>query len=1025
MVTRTLKRDLVLNRRNADDPAHADLAPGAVRGQLTVARCGVAATGRGQEPDFESFVVRSCLEDAEYHELARACFEAGRALLATHAQRFSLFASRLISARGAPEAASAVRFCAGGPYSPAEAEGFIGALAAGIVASHGAARVGTIEDVCETLDAILWPLVPTGLGDPAEEAALGRLFAELGDDVTQWGFGLSADVASPLVVPLADAIALLTAVALIASPTRKAQVLAACAEAISSEISSVGDWGTRRLAWAYVLVKTGLPSIGSHLRLVAASEEPAFAALAAPPLAALALLTSGDFCVKRRRESLAGSAFLVFDRAPYDAWLGVRVLDQPVALQGHRVLHVEDWALAPSKLFCSVAVPDPEADPVLAHVVQVLPSATEAQRSVLKRELFFDDARAPFPGLRGVDVSVTVQEGAGPMPARLILGDPFALEEQGLSVALDRGGGIAQPAAEVYMDVTLRRLGAPTEALFREKYGRCLRWAPPPPSRPGSASSPGSRLFFFTTALEVDVSRVVTTVQTVLFLMGRLPEPLVDGILSGPTIHALADVRGEAPHEEEPPECVEECVSPGLVEWLVDQARRAHVVLQELGFAGPTHDPIRDPRAFRALLRFYQKKHALPETGVINCVTLREMDIIPSQRGLSPSAVYGLPRKKPPQPETREGRAALVLTRAARGFLARRHWLALIRSYQADHHTRDLRERNHLLSELLTTERTYVANLDLVVTDYMARPGLFTAEEAAVIFSNIAVIRGVNQRILAALEEKHRLWPSDQALGTTLLGLVPYLKIYSTFFTNYTRSQAALLRAGQQRREVAEVATALAALLIQPVQRVPRYQLLLAQIVKFTSPDHVDRQHLVAALEAVTAVASSLNEDMRAAEHAETLVDLRSRITPAKGVDGAILDNLIQPHRRLILDASGVSFTCTTSVPGSDDGGGSGGAAPRYLSCSSFDKPHAFLLTDVLLLCAAKKASKFKLERVIELSRVFLVTSEAQSACAVKIFSSRAGEAEQECVEITFLSRGVKDKWLERLELLTGVTNFF
>jgi hypothetical protein len=48
--------------------------------------------------------------------------------------------------------------------------------------------------------------------------------------------------------------------------------------------------------------------------------------------------------------------------------------------------------------------------------------------------------------------------------------------------------------------------------------------------------------------------------------------------------------------------------------------------------------------------------------------------------------------------------------------------------------------------------------------------------------------------------------------------------------------------------------------LIQPVQRIPRYNLLLQQVIKYTPHDHPDRKDLQKALEATQTAASFINE---------------------------------------------------------------------------------------------------------------------------------------------------------------------
>lgn len=91
----------------------------------------------------------------------------------------------------------------------------------------------------------------------------------------------------------------------------------------------------------------------------------------------------------------------------------------------------------------------------------------------------------------------------------------------------------------------------------------------------------------------------------------------------------------------------------------------------------------------------------------------------------------------------------------------------------------------------------------------------------------------------------------------------------------------------------------LEAYLLLPVQRIPRYRMLLEQLVQCTSPELVPNAHAatVEALEHIALVVSWVNEGKRQSEQGQRLAQwqkrLRSSNTP-----------LLLPHRRLICDDS-------------------------------------------------------------------------------------------------------------------------
>ncbi|KAI0963494.1 hypothetical protein AcW1_000556 [Taiwanofungus camphoratus] len=87
--------------------------------------------------------------------------------------------------------------------------------------------------------------------------------------------------------------------------------------------------------------------------------------------------------------------------------------------------------------------------------------------------------------------------------------------------------------------------------------------------------------------------------------------------------------------------------------------------------------------------------------------------------------------------------------------------------------------------------------------------------------------------------------------------------------------------------------------LLLPVQRIPRYRLLLEDLVKSSPPmyDYMD-DPLERALAEISSLATNMNEGKRESESRRKLVQWQSRIR------GKFPSPLVQPHRRLIMDGS-------------------------------------------------------------------------------------------------------------------------
>ncbi|KAL5533671.1 hypothetical protein ACEPAG_131 [Sanghuangporus baumii] len=84
--------------------------------------------------------------------------------------------------------------------------------------------------------------------------------------------------------------------------------------------------------------------------------------------------------------------------------------------------------------------------------------------------------------------------------------------------------------------------------------------------------------------------------------------------------------------------------------------------------------------------------------------------------------------------------------------------------------------------------------------------------------------------------------------------------------------------------------------LLLPVQRIPRYRLLLEDLTRSTPPPETYDDPLDRALAEISSLATNMNEGKREAESRKKLVMWQSRIR------GRFPSPLVQPHRRLIMD---------------------------------------------------------------------------------------------------------------------------
>ncbi|KAI9220277.1 Dbl homology domain-containing protein [Blastocladiella britannica] len=102
------------------------------------------------------------------------------------------------------------------------------------------------------------------------------------------------------------------------------------------------------------------------------------------------------------------------------------------------------------------------------------------------------------------------------------------------------------------------------------------------------------------------------------------------------------------------------------------------------------------------------------------------------------------------------------------------------------------------------------------------------------------------------------------------------------------------------------------AYLLLPIQRIPRYRLLLLDLLKHTPVDHPDHEELVKALGEVERRAAEINERKRDQENTEKLLALHAKLRA-----GPIKEELMKPHRKLLREGDLTLVRTARVTPGS------------------------------------------------------------------------------------------------------------
>uniref|UniRef100_A0A8D8WJH6 Spermatogenesis-associated protein 13 n=1 Tax=Cacopsylla melanoneura TaxID=428564 RepID=A0A8D8WJH6_9HEMI len=208
--------------------------------------------------------------------------------------------------------------------------------------------------------------------------------------------------------------------------------------------------------------------------------------------------------------------------------------------------------------------------------------------------------------------------------------------------------------------------------------------------------------------------------------------------------------------------------------------------------------------------------------------------------------------------------------------------------------------RSRVVRELINTERDFVKVLHDVSEGYLAecrrRSDMFSSEQIQTIFGNLEHILAFQSIFLEDLETKLD-WeaPYKSCIGETFLKHKSGFRMYSEYCNSHPMAIATLQELYQHNNyskffEACRLMRGLIEIpldgyLLTPVQRICKYPLQLAELLKYTKTDHPDYVKITEALEAMRDVAMLINERKRRMESLEKLAAWQQRVEGWEGED--------------------------------------------------------------------------------------------------------------------------------------------
>ncbi|XP_057607188.1 rho guanine nucleotide exchange factor 4 isoform X2 [Chionomys nivalis] len=208
--------------------------------------------------------------------------------------------------------------------------------------------------------------------------------------------------------------------------------------------------------------------------------------------------------------------------------------------------------------------------------------------------------------------------------------------------------------------------------------------------------------------------------------------------------------------------------------------------------------------------------------------------------------------------------------------------------------------RTNVINEILSTERDYIKHLRDICEGYVRqcrkREDMFSEEQLRTIFGNIEDIYRCQKAFVKALEQKFNTErPHLSELGACFLEHQADFQIYSEYCNNHPNACVELSRLTKLSKYVyffeacrllqRMIDISLDGFLLTPVQKICKYPLQLAELLKYTHPQHRDFKNVEAALHAMKNVAQLINERKRRLENIDKIAQWQSSIEDWEGED--------------------------------------------------------------------------------------------------------------------------------------------
>ncbi|KAH7383369.1 Pleckstrin homology domain-containing protein [Pyrenochaeta sp. MPI-SDFR-AT-0127] len=203
-------------------------------------------------------------------------------------------------------------------------------------------------------------------------------------------------------------------------------------------------------------------------------------------------------------------------------------------------------------------------------------------------------------------------------------------------------------------------------------------------------------------------------------------------------------------------------------------------------------------------------------------------------------------------------------------------------------------QREHIIDELVKTERTYVQHLELLqeFKKLVEEKGVISGDQVHDIFLNLNALLDFQRRFLIRVEQTNAQPVTEQNWGNLFVLYKDAFKVYEPYIANQKKCEQIAMRefdklketgGPPEMRQMVESPTLLTSFLLKPFQRLTKYPLLLQQLRDKGDLDEQRREDISRGIEAASSVLAGTNDAIAREERGEAVEELKTLVEDWKG----------------------------------------------------------------------------------------------------------------------------------------------